>query len=287
MARTFARRATKKLETRAHANRVFKKVTRQWSLSLNIKCQLVEAAQGDDCPNGGKIILMTQAEMQGASGAALGSNIPDAVRIKRIEGNLYFRPTFIPPDGTGTQACYVNVFNNQRTTYMRIGLRKLPTGQVQSGIPDAINPLNNGATPFELSDYADGRWMWLREHHWEPGIKLGGTAANGFNCCSEQAGYVVPPTVTGSNAGWVVPPIVCIPCGDVEDPALNLGCNFEVDAPKWWRVPIRYGRTIVMKESDDLSLYFGWERMREITDAARFTQSPMQFFGGVRLLLES
>jgi len=287
--RTFSRpRSKTRLETRAHANRVFKKVTRQWMLSLNIKCQVVQSDPGPDCPNGGKLDIFAQQLLQGATGTGLGSNFADAVRIRRIEGNLYFKPVNSEVDPNGPTNCGALV-NDQanHNVYMRMGLRKAQGPQSQAGVPDALNPLNNGATPFEISDYADGRWMKLWEHLWGASGSFGEQLGNTFSCCSVQDGYTVPPTAEGSQSTYNVPPIVCEPCGDVENPAVNSSCIFTANVHRWWHCRIHYGRTIVLKENDDLGLYFGWERLRDVSDGARLAQPPMKFFGGIRLLLES
>lgn len=289
--RTYGRKATKTFETKAHAARVYKKVVRQWELALNIKCQIVHATPGSECPNGGKIVLVSNAELQGAAAYGANANFPDAMRIKRLEGNLYFRPDYTPPGFTGVQDCYATNAANQYTSYMRMGLRKAQGPQSQAGVPDALNPLNNGATPSEVSDYVDGRWMKLWEHVWDPAARVGGTASNDFSCCSVQAGYTLPSWTTtlgtGAWAGVQVPPIVCEPCGDPEDPATNLACTFEYQIPRWWHCRVRHGRPIVLKENDDLSLYFGWEKLMQVTDNVRPTQPNMEFFGGIRMLLES
>lgn len=288
--RTFGRKGTR-LETRAHAARAFKRVVRQWQLSQNIKCQIVHATPGESCPNGGKIVVMSNDQLQGNLIGA-NANFPDAVRIRRIEGHLYFRPLAITAAELGVAACFEAAASNlQRTTYMRMGLRKAQGPQSQSGTPDALNPLDNGATPYEISDYADGRWMKMWEHVWDAGARLEAATNNAFNCCSVQDSYIVPDwtmaTGSGTWPGYTVPPIVCEPCGDPENPAINLGCNFSAAVPRFWHVPIRYGRPIVLKENDDLGLYFGWETLMNFDDVARKVQTPMEFFGGIRLLLES
>lgn len=287
--KTVARRKTRGFETRAHANRAFKRVTRQWELSFNIKCQIVSASKGPDCPNGGVIKVMTNAQLHGSAAFPANANFPDAVRIRRLEGNLYFRPTQIlndvAPTGQPVEDCFNSIAEQYRTTYMRAGLRKLPGPESQAGVPDALNPLNNGATAEEISDYADGRWSKMWEHVWDARPFGLATLGNNFNCCSTQAGYNV--VIASGEADYAVPPIVCQPCGDVENPAVDLGCQTGVNLPSWWHMRVRYGRTIVMKEADDLSIYFGWERMRETTDAARLAQPDMEFFGGLRMLLES
>lgn len=290
--RTYGRKASsRKLETRAHASRTYKHVVRQWELALNIKCQIVHATPGESCPNGGKIVLVSNAELQGAAAYGANANFPDAMRIKRIEGNLYFRPTPITATDLGVLACYIAAVENLRTNYMRLGLRKAQGPQSQAGVPDALNPLNNGATPSELSDYVDGRWMKLWEHVWDPAAHQAAHSNNNFSCCSVQDGYTLPNWTLadgdGTWAGVTVPPIVCQPCGDVEDPATNLECGLDIQLPRWWHVPIRYGRPIVLKENDDLSLYFGWERLMQFDDTVRAVQPNMEFFGGIRMLLES
>lgn len=289
--KTFARKGTKRprLETRAHAARAFKRVTRQWELGMNVKCQIVAADELADCPNGGKIIVMSQAQLQGSAGFPGNPNFPDAVRIRRISGNLYFRPTQIiaPSSSDPVSDCLGTAFFNSKTIYMRAGLRKLPGPQNQAGTPDALNPLNNGATAAEVSDYADGRWMKMWEHVWDPASDISSGIDNNFSCCTSQASYAVPPTASGSQAGYTVPAAVCQPCGDVENPAVNLSCVTNIKLPRWWHMRFNYGRTIVMKEADDLGLYFGWERLMERTDVARPEQPKMEFFGGFRLLLES
>jgi len=289
--KTFARTASKRrgLETRAHANRAFKRVTRQWWLAFNIKCQVIQTDPGADCPNGGKIILVSQSLLQGASGAALGSNFPDALRIKRIEGNLYFKPINSEIQPTVPQvSCLAGVTDqSNHNVYFRMGLRKAQGPQSQAGVPDALNPLDNGATPFEISDYADGRWMKLWEHLWGSSGSVGAGFNNDFNCCSVQDGYTVPPVVEGSQVTYDVPPVICEPCGDVESPAVNGSCIFTANVHSWWHCRLRYGRTIVLKENDDLSLYYGWERLRDVTDGARLLQPALKIFGGCRLLLES
>lgn len=284
-------RSVRKLETRAHANRAYKRVVRQWELSFNIHCQIVQQDPGADCPNGGQIILMSNAQLQGNAAAAAAGlyGFNDAVRIRRISGNLYFRPenSLVAPtvpnvgcgDLVGDQA------NHQ--VYMRMGLSKSRGPQSQAGVPDALNPLNNGATPAEIGDYQDGRWMKMWEHFWGASGSVGFGLANNFNCCSVQDGYIVPPTASGSQPTYNVPPIVCEPCGDIESPAVDQSCQFVANTHRWWHCPIRYGRPIVLKESDHLTLYFGWERLRDVADAARLVQPPMKFFGGCRLLLES
>jgi len=296
--RTFARSASSrtrraKLETRAHASRAYKHVTRQWMVSFNIKCQLVKADPGADCPNGSKILVLAQQLLQGPAVAALGANFPDAVRIRRIEGNLYCKPenSTVAVSGAGT-GCY-NLVNDManHNVYLRMGLRKAQGAQVGAGIPQALNPLNNGPDPFQLSDYSDGRWMKLWEHVWGSRGSVGSTLSNDFSCCSTQAGYTVtvPPEASGSQPGYeyTVPPIVCEPCGDVENPAVNNACNFVANTHDWWHCRVRHGRTIVLKENDDLGLYFGWERLMDVADPARLVQPAMKFFGGLRLLIES
>lgn len=290
--RTFGRTGSRKLETRAHANRVFKKVTRQWWLSFNIKCQVVQAEPGATCPNGGKINVLAQQLLQGPAVASLGANFPDAVRIRRMEGNLYFRPENSVVNVTDNTNC-IGLTNDQanHNVYMRMGLRKAQGPQSQAGVPDALNPLDNGPDPFQLSDYVDGRWMKLWEHVWGASGSFGFGTSNNFSCCSSQAGYTVPgwtmATGSGSQAAFDVPPIVCQPCGDIETPAVDNNCTFVANTHRWWHCPIRYGRPIVLKENDDLALYFGWERLQDTTDVARLTQPPMKFFGGLRLLMES
>lgn len=277
-----------KLETRAHANRAFKRVTRQWELSMNIKCQIVKADFGPDCPNGGVILLMSEQELHGSVGYGPNANFPDAVRIKRIDGNLYFRPTQVfsaAPTGTN---CLTQVIDlAQSTVYARFGLKKSQTTEGGAGVPQALNPLNNGATPQEISDYADARWLKMWEHVWNPRQGLSATLSNDFSCCSTQAGYTVPVEASGDRIAYNVPPVVCQPCGDVENPAVNNACTFSSAAHGWWHMRLRYGRTIVMKESDSLNLWFGWERMLETFETTRKGQPDLEFFGGVRLLLES
>jgi hypothetical protein len=277
------------VETRAHASRVYKKVTRQWWLSFNVKCQVVESTPGLDCPNGAVIYLMAPGLLQGAAVAALGGNFPDAVRIRRIEGNVYFKPSnsLLAVGGGGTDCFDAVVAQANHNVFMRMGLKKVDAPQGTSGVAPAWNPLNNGATPFELSDYTEGRWLKMWEHVW--GSRGGVTAvkANAFSCCTEQASYTVPPTASGSNPGYIVPAAVCVPCGDVEDPAVNNACQFEALSHDWWKARIHYGRPLVMKEADSLALFFGWERMQDTTDVARLDQPSMKWFGGVRMLLES
>jgi hypothetical protein len=174
---------------------------------------------------------------------------------------------------------------------MRVGLKRAEGAQFLSGVPTALNPLNNGATPQELSDWVDGRWTQLWEHVWDPAGQITGQVSNTFSCCSVQESYTLPSWVTtlgtGTWPGVVVPPIVCEPCGDIEDPANNLGCGFAYNLPRWWHLRVRHRRPIVLKENDDLAFYLGWEKLQETYDVARVTQPAMQFFGGVKLLIES
>lgn len=287
--RTFSRR--RGVETRAHAAKAFKRVTRQWQLSQNIACQIVKAVKGPDCPNSGKIVVFSLQELLGSSAWTANANFPDAVRIRRIEGNIYFRPQPITAATLGIDACFAATSQNDKTNYLRVGLRKAQGTQSTSGVPPGANPMRGGSSPSELADYTDARWLKSWEHVFDPGGVVGATASNNFSCCSVQAGYTLPSWETtlgtGAWAGAAVPPIVCEPCGDPEDPATDLGCTFSFQTPRWWHCRVRYGRTIVLKENDDLGLYFGWERMEQVDSVARETQTDMEFFGGIKLLLES
>jgi len=287
--RTFGRSAFKRrgLETRAHAARVYKRVTRQWQIAFNIKCSIVGAFPGAECPNGTRIIVLSQGQLQGSSAAALGANLSDAVRIKRLEGHLYFSPE--NSDAGTTVGCTGLVADQSNSiVYMRMGLKKQQAPQSQAGVPDALNPLDNGATPYEISDYADGRWMKMWEHVWAPGGTMGFQALPGKDgCCSVREEYVVPPTAEGTQVTYTVPAIECLRCDGGEPPPDEPHCTFTAEVHRWWHCPIRYGRPIVMKESDDLSLYVGWERLIAFSGGPRQTQPAMKFFGGLRMLLES
>jgi len=283
--RKVRRRSTgRSLETRSHANRAFKKVTRQWQFSLNVKCQVLDLDPLADCPNGGVIQLLNNFTLQGAG--VPGANFPDAVRIKRIEGNLYFRPT--NPVDNFDITCSGQVGDQANSNvYMRMGLKKSEGPQGLGGVSPAYNPLANGATPYDVSDYADGRWLKLWEHLWG---SSGTVESHLFPdpasaCCSTQAGYTVPPTASGSQVTYDVPPIVCSPC-DGESDAVQL-CAFTAQVHRWHKFRIHYGRTIVVKENDNLNLWIGWERIRDDVNPTRLEQPTLKFFGGVRMLLES
>jgi len=280
-----ARRGSRGLETRKHANRAFKRVTRQWQWITNIKCQVLAMNPAEACPNGGVILLVTNGQLRG--------EFNDALRIRRIEGTLYFKPDMINVDDGGTscnESVALSLLNGD--VIFRAGLKKSEAPAGQSAIPSALNPLNNGATPTDPSDYADGRWLKLWDHLFEQVVQSSSGQQNQqFTCCSVQDGYVVPPWTLASGSGvWngvTVPPVVCEPCGDPENPSVAFNCNLTEVLPRWWSMRVRFGRTIVLKEDQSLNLYVGWERMEDINGSGRPVQPDMLFCGSLRMLVES
>lgn len=275
-------RKTSRLETRAHANRAFKRVVRQWELSTNIKCQSVGADPGPDCPNPGVVELYRNDRLR--------TTAHDAVRIRRITGGLWFRPFMATPWSVDSEDCNDFVARNlfDSDVVLRVGLKKVEAPEATSGISPGWNPLLNGATPADLSDYTDGKWMKLWDHMFQSEMEFhSGQQNQQFTCCSSQPSYVVPPTASGSNPGWIVPAETCSPCGDVENPSVSFNCDTVLKHPRWWRLQLNWAKPIVLKEAESLMLYFGWERFMQDLSPARPAQPAMKFVGGIRLSLES
>jgi len=235
----------------------------------------------ESCPNGGVITLVTNGELRG--------EFVDALRIRRIEGVLYFKPDMLNVDDGGTscnEAVALSLLNGD--VIWRMGLKKTEAPAGQSAVPSALNPLNNGAQPTDPSDYADGRWLKLWDHLFQQEVEShSGQQNQQFTCCSVQDGYIVPPEVSGEQLSYSVPPVVCEPCGDPENPSVAFNCNLVEHMPKWHAVRVRYGRPIVLKEDQSLMLYVGWERMEALQGSGRPSQPDLLFCGSLRMLVES
>lgn len=282
--RTKGRYPKRKLLTRAQANRTFKHAVREKVISINVKCQEICTDPGPDCPNGGKHILVSNAEL--FSPTATG--FADAVRITRIEGNLWVRPDYrIIAQSASTCAEAANALNH--ATIFRMGLLKSAVHQALGGIPTAVNPLADGPSPFALSDAADSRFLKTWNHLFQPQFEvLCGTST--FPMGGWKApGYTVPaldgtsPGATHQD-GYVVPPDQCEVC---ETQGAGTTFSETVKYPGWHMLRMAYRRPIVVKENEALDLWYAWETMNHCDDqTGRVTQPPLDWVGHVFLTVE-
>lgn len=282
--RKFSRFGSKrKLLTRASANRTFKHAVREKVISINVKCQEICTTPGATCPNGGKHILVSNAEL--FSPTATG--FADAVRITRIEGTLWVKPDYtVLASSASTCAEAVSVLNH--ATIFRMGLLKSPTHQATGGVPVAVNPLADGPSPFALSDAADSRFLKTWDHLFQPQFEvLCGT--NTFPMGGWRApGYSVPaldgtsPGATHQD-GYVVPPDNCEIC---ETQGAGTTFSETLKYPGWHALRVSYRRAIVVKENEALDLWYAWEAMKNCADDARVVQPPLQWVGHVFLTVE-
>jgi len=276
---------SKKLETRAHAARAFKRKVTQKVININVKCQTICTLPGATCPNGGKHILVASQEVFGQTG-----NFNDAIRIARLEGVLYMRPDYSRAceqsgECGATQGCLDN------PVIFRMGLLKSRVQQALGGIPVAVNPLADGVDPFHLSDAADSRFLKTWDHLWTPTRELHCMFTTQPVMGFKAPGYTVP-ALDGVSPGavhqdgYVVPPDVCDICEEQQVAGTIGGTVLKL--PSWHAFRISYRRPIVLKENDDLNLWFGWESMRDCDDEhQRPEQVPMQTCGHVFMTVET
>lgn len=276
---------SKKLLTRAAANRTFKHAVREKVISINVKCQEICTAPGPDCPNGGKHILVANSELFAPTSAGFSN----ALRISRIEGTLWMKPDYgHVGDGGGT--CQEVIALADHPTIFRMGLLKSPVHQVLGGVPTAVNPLADGPSPFALSDAADSRFMKTWDHLFQvtKEVDCGITTQNFITCCSPP--YVVPPIIAGESPGYVVPAGSCTPC---EDQAAGTSAVVRNKYPGYHPFHINYRRPIVLKENETLDLWYAWEMMIHCDEQDRIesppgpgAQPPMLTLGHVFITVE-
>lgn len=217
------------------------------------------------------------------SNSELISKFEDASRIVKIEGDLFFQPT--APQQTDCPSL-VNAFG-ESFTYFRMGLKKSQVTQAASGVPIAYNPLKSGATPEDLSDYADGKWLKLwPAHTFEPELTIG-YLTNPITCCPDVSGsggsYLNALELgTGNIDTHITISTECVPCGTEAAPQ----CHVQVKAPRMKHYGLSVRRPIRMTGDDSLALYFGWETMELCGETARHPQLDIQFHGQIRMLIE-
>lgn len=273
--RSWNRSGSSKLLTARSANRKFAKRKVEWVVPFSASCGQFCATPGDVCPNGGSIVLLTNAELIG--------KFEDATRIVKIEGDLFFQPTLPNADDCVTLTDRIG----RMATYFRMGLKKSQVTQLGGGIPQAYNPLKSGATPEDLSDYADGKWLKLWPAHlFQPRLTIG-YQQNPVTCC---------PDVTGSGGSTINTlelgsgnidthmsiSTECLPCGGDQPPL----CVVQATAPGYHHIRVAYNRPLRMTGDDSLALYFGWESQEFCGETARHDQVNMQFTGQIRMLIE-
>jgi len=269
---------SKKLLTRASANKTFKHAVREKVISINVKCQQICTNPGNDCPNGGRHILLSNAEL--FSPTATG--FADAVRITRIEGTLWVRPDYRNVGSQGVDCQEVQAFLRHPTIF-RMGLLKSPVHQALGGVPVAVNPLADGPSPFALSDAADSMFLKTWDHLFQvqDEMNCGFTTNNYITCCPTS--YVVPPIVAGEQIGYIVPGGTCTPC---ENQAAGTIAGTTLKMPGFHALRVSYRRPIVVKENQSLDLWYGWELMKACEDDTRITQPPLDWCGHVFLTVE-
>lgn len=266
-------------------------------MPFNTSCQqfLVQANPFLDgsCPNTGSIILMTNEHLR--------NQHEDGCRILSISGHLYFQPQ------NAAQPTFFPTIVQQQAMkqYMRIGLRKDQVNTQSGGVAQFYNPLRAGVSQDDLGDFTEGRWRWLREHYWQPGINtqasLGGEKMvwqPSLQSCVGSVEYCVEPEslTDGSGNTWSSGPLA------VGHLATKLGGNFVCPPPcdennaiqgtfvangmQPWHLPVNIRKPIVMKENDALNLWFGWENLMAPLDTVRQVQTDMLLWGGLRMLIE-
>lgn len=271
---------SKKLETRAHANRAYKRKVTNKVININVKCQEICTLPGATCPNGGKHILVASAELFGQT----ISGYQDALRIARLEGVLWVRPDYRQV-ANEAGSCLEALAILRNPTIFRMGLLKSRAPQVLGGVPTAVNPLADGVDPFHLADAVDSRFLKTWDHLFtvDDQVFCGQTTMpiSGW----KAPGYVVPPIIAGESTGYLVPPDVCDVC---EDQVSGTDDGQTLILPRWHALRVSYRRPIVMKENDTLDLWYGWEKVRGCPeDLPRDPQPPLQWLGHVFMTIET
>jgi len=275
----FRPRSRARVETRAHANRAFKRKVTNKVININVKCQQICTDPGPVCPNGGKHILVASQEVFGQVG-----NFNDAIRIARLEGTLWMKPDWSTVcDGAGecgaVQGCM------DRPVIFRMGLLKSRAPQTLGGVPVAVNPLADGIDPFHLADAVDSRFLKTWDHLFQPIREVSCMFSTQLISGWKSPGYVVPPIVAGESTGYIVPADVCDVCEDSVAGTIG-GSNLRL--PGWHPFKISYRRPIVLKENDTLDLWFGWEAVRPCdVNSTRGVQPPMTTLGHVFMTVET
>lgn len=229
----------------------------------------------------------------------LRKNHEDGCNVIAIKGHLYFQP-----QNMSSSTIIQTLFDQAgRTDYMRIGLRKDQVSEALSGVPIAYNPLLSGSLPDDEGDFTEGRWLWLKEHVWQPIIETSGTTGGTLKewvpefkiCNTDTRACVKPEQITdGSGYTWSVNSLesaymglggdwVCPPqCNDAEAVAITA----KAAGLQPWRLSVNIRRRIQLRENDSLNLWFGWENLKACGGDARAPQTAMQMWGGIRLLIE-
>jgi len=273
------------------ANRRFSRRKLSWEVPFNTSCQKFFVAAGQTCPNGGNIQLMTNQHLR--------ANHEDGCAVVAIKGNLFFQPY----DASDPSPLLSTVLQANQTHYMRIGLRKDQVSEALAGVPISYNPLLSGTLPDDEGDFTEGRWLWLREHMWEPQFNLGiagdipkkvwtpyWTDCEGL---TDHACVIGPVIATGGESdGLTVDGVpgfklggefVCPPqC----DPDQVLATNGTSWGNRYWRLRVNIRRRITLRENDSLNFWFGWENLQDPQGSGRKAQYSMQLWGGIRLLIE-
>lgn len=276
-------RTSNRFLTKRQANRTFKHAVREKVICINVKCQQICTEPGGVCPNGGKHILVANAEVHGTAGTPAAFGFNDAMRITKLEGTLWMRPDYGHIGDAGANCQEIQTLL-RRPTIFRMGLVKSRAPQTLGGIPVAVNPLSDGVDPFHLSDATDQPYLktWNHLFQVQDTQECGFTTQNTFGVGT--SGYIVPPTVAAENPGWIVPPDVCITC---ENQIAGSVASVGVRMPGFHPFHINYRRPIVLKENDNLDLFFGWECMRPCdVNSVREAQPPMITVGHVFMTVE-
>jgi len=285
--RSSPRRASNRFLTRRQANRTFKHAVREKVININVKCQTICTSPDIVCPNGGKHILVANQEVFNNTTASQ-HGFDDALRITRLEGVLWMKPD-VSNVYSQASSCDEGLALLDLPIIFRMGLLKSRVQQALGGVPIAVNPLGDGVDPFHLADAVDSRFLKTWDHLWQATREVACYRTTQLIGGWKSPGYVVPaldgvsPGATHQD-GYTVPADVCDVCeGEVS--GTNDGSSLRL--PGWHPFRISYRRPIVLKENDDLNLWFGWEMMRPCNpEVPRGLQPSMQTVGHVYMTVE-
>jgi len=208
----------------------------------------------------------TQMQFVLVNNDTLQSYFQDSVTIVRMSGDIWFRSLVATPFGgeycslTGPNLrAFNDIYTSSYAEHFVWSLRKHERTQ---GADEslALDP----ASPMFNYDWTESSppWLWVRNKMWFPHHvrQIGGMSQDsviGVCADTEQAGFVVPPTVTGNNPGWIVPPVTtnCTPTVTGEAgacPVVNWG--YTTQEPPWHHLRIRSRKHIKMVRDQDLML---------------------------------
>lgn len=190
--------------------------------------------------------------------ALLQTQFGDNVTVKRFVGEAYLLPFYKSPDmcsndEVGQWFAWRNAMHNLRA------------GMIKQRVSIDNYPLGVAYDPMDSFDWSEAPWLREWRHTWLPdAVVIGQTRAPtgtliGVSSDTTRAQYNTPATSSGSQPLFSVPAIEtesCIPCEALSEECFYLGNYREKKALQYWRMPLNMRKTITMKESDRLDIFF-------------------------------